>query len=54
MCGMVCFPLGTERVRRRSGTPETLAVKRIEPWAKAESGRPEGARITARVSTMST
>jgi hypothetical protein len=50
----VCAPEGTERVRRRSGTPESFEVKRMEPLAKAARGRPEGASVTVRVSTMST
>lgn len=36
------LPLGVVRVRRRSGTPETLQVKAMLPFAKAARGRPEG------------
>lgn len=36
-----------------SGTPETFAVKAIVPLANAASGRPDGASVTDRVSTMS-
>ena len=36
-----------------SGTPETFDVKAIVPFAKADSGLPDGARVTERVSTMS-
>ena len=51
---MFCFPEGVLRLRRMSGTPETSAVNAMVPLAKAERGRPEGAIITERVSTMST
>lgn len=37
-----------------SGTPEILEVKAIVPFAKAARGRPEGARVTDSVSTIST
>lgn len=40
--------------KRRSGIPEILALKAMVPCAKAETGRPEGANITERISTMST
>ena len=36
-----------------SGTPETLDVNAIVPFANAASGRPDGARVTVRVSTTS-
>ena len=38
----------------RSGTPESFAVKAIVPLANAAKGRPEGANVTERVSTIST
>jgi len=41
-------------VRRRSGTPDILDVNAIEPFAKAANGRPDGARVTETVSTIST
>ena len=47
-------PEGKLRVRTRSGTPDSLDVNRIEPAALAQRGRPEGARMTVSVSTMST
>lgn len=37
-----------------SGVPEILAVKRIEPVARAEIGRPEGDEMMCRDSRMST
>jgi hypothetical protein len=37
-----------------SGTPLILAVKAIEPAAIADIGLPDGAKITDRLSTMST
>ena len=37
-----------------SGTPLTSAVKAMVPLANADRGRPDGAMITERVSTMST
>lgn len=49
----MCFPLGTDNESSRSGTPDILAVKRIDPYAKAERARPEGARITDSVSMIS-
>jgi hypothetical protein len=49
-----CFPEGVERFSRRSGTPEILEVKAMVPLANAANGRPDGARVTERVSTMST
>lgn len=36
-----------------SGTPDTLEVKAIVPFANAASGLPEGAKVTDSVSTMS-
>jgi hypothetical protein len=49
-----CFPEGVERFNNRSGTPDILEVKAIVPLAKAARGRPDGARVTVRVSTRST
>lgn len=51
---IACLPPGTVRLRTRSGTPEILEVKAIEPLANAARGRPDGASVTERVSTMST
>jgi hypothetical protein len=51
---MFCRPEGVERFRRRSGTPDILEVKAIVPFAKAPRGRPDGASVTVRVSTIST
>lgn len=36
-----------------SGTPDTLEVKAMVPFAKAARGRPEGASVTVRLSTTS-
>lgn len=36
-----------------SGTPDTLEVNAIVPFAKAASGLPEGASVTDKVSTIS-
>ena len=47
-------PPGAERVSSRSGTPEILAVKRMEPEERAEMARPEGEKMRERDSTMST
>lgn len=47
-------PPGAERTMIRSGTPEILAVKAIDPLDRAESALPEGAKMTWTVSTMST
>ena len=49
-----CFPDGVERFSNRSGTPDILDVKAIVPFANAARGRPDGARVTVRVSTRST
>lgn len=49
-----CFPLGVLKLNNISGTPEISAVKAMVPFANAERGRPEGAIMTERVSTMST
>lgn len=51
---ILCLPDGEQSDKRTSGTPETLAVNAIDPVAKAERGRPDGAIITDRVSTIST
>lgn len=48
------LPPGAESVRTSSGTPEILEVNAILPFAKAASGMPDGAKVTERVSTMST
>ena len=50
----VLVPPGAVNISSRSGTPEILDVKRMDPSARAEIGRPEGANTTARFSTMST
>ena len=47
-------PPGALRTRSRSGTPLILAVKAMEPATVAEMGWPDGARITERLSSMST
>lgn len=51
---MFCFPEGVERDSSISGTPLTSAVNAMVPLAKADNGRPEGAIIIERVSTIST
>ena len=48
------FPPDADRVRSRSGVPDILEVKAMEPLAKAANGLPEGASVTERVSTIST
>ena len=53
-CFAVDVPPGAERERMISGTPEILEVKRMEPVARAEMGRPEGAEMMERHSRMST
>lgn len=50
---MLCFPEGLVRFNTTSGTPETLAVNAIVPFAKAANGLPDGARVTVKVSTIS-
>lgn len=50
----VLVPPGAESVSKRSGTPEIFAVNAMEPCERAEMGRPEGAKMTDRDSTMST
>lgn len=47
-------PPGAVNERRMSGTPEILAVKSIDPVARAEIGRPDGEDITCSDSRMST
>lgn len=54
MLSILCLPEGEDSDKRTSGTPETLAVNAIDPVAKAERGRPDGAIITDKVSTIST
>lgn len=49
----LCLPDGLVRFTVMSGTPDTLAVNAIVPFAKAASGLPEGARVTDKVSTTS-
>ncbi len=51
---MPSLPPDAERVSSKSGTPEILDVNAMDPFAKAARGLPEGARVTNRVSTMST
>lgn len=53
MLPRLCFPEGLVSVRVISGTPDTLEVKAMVPLAKAARGRPEGARVTVRLSTTS-
>lgn len=53
MLPRLCFPDGPVRVKRMSGTPETLHVNAMVPLAKAASGRPDGASVTVSVSTTS-
>ena len=48
------LPPEAESVRSRSGTPEILDVNAMEPLANAAKGLPEGASVTASLSTMST
>lgn len=50
---MLCFPEGLLNVKVMSGTPDTFDVKAILPFANADSGRPEGASVTDRVSMTS-
>ena len=50
---MLCFPDGLFNDKVMSGTPETFEVKAILPFAKAASGRPEGAKVTDSVSMTS-
>jgi hypothetical protein len=50
---MLCFPEGLVNVKVISGTPDTLEVKAMLPFANAASGRPDGARVTDRVSMTS-
>lgn len=45
---------GADRVKSRSGMPEILAVNSIDPAIRADIKRPEGARMTERLSTIST
>lgn len=51
---MPSLPPEAERVSNKSGTPEILEVKAIDPFAKAARGLPDGARVTESDSTMST
>lgn len=53
MAPMLCLPEGLLRVRVMSGTPDTLEVKAMVPFANAASGLPEGASVTESVSTTS-
>lgn len=48
------MPPGQPSCNSRSGTPDTLAVKAIVPFAIADSGRPDGESVTSNVSTIST
>lgn len=49
----LCLPEGLVRLTVMSGTPDTLAVNAIVPFANAASGLPEGASVTDNVSTTS-
>jgi hypothetical protein len=51
---MPSLPPEAERVSSKSGTPEIFDVNAIDPLAKADNGRPDGAKVTESVSTMST
>ncbi len=51
---MFCLPDGVDRFNNRSGTPDIFEVNAMVPFANAARGRPEGARVTVKVSTMST
>jgi hypothetical protein len=51
---MLVWPPGALRDKRRSGTPEILAVNTMEPYASAEIAFPDGAIVTERDSIMST
>jgi len=50
----ILVPPGAVRLSTKSGTPEIFAVNNTDPAARAEMGRPEGAKMTARFSIMST
>lgn len=50
---MLCLPDGLLSVRVMSGTPDTFEVKAMVPLANAARGRPEGASVTVKVSTIS-
>lgn len=50
----LCFPDGVDRVSCRSGTPESFEVNAMVPLANAARGLPEGAKVTDKVSIMST
>ena len=50
----VLVPPGAVKFSSSSGTLEILEVKRMDPSARAEIGLPDGAKTTARLSTMST
>ena len=47
-------PPGADKNKSKSGTPEIFAVKAIEPCARADMGRPDGANMTDRCSIIST
>lgn len=50
---ILCLPDGLLRFRVMSGTPDTLEVKAIVPFANAANGLPDGANVTDSVSTIS-
>jgi len=51
---IAALPPGADRVSSSSGTPEIFDVKAMDPYANAARGRPDGARVTESVSTIST
>ena len=51
---LILLPPGADRFSRRSGTPEILAVKPIDPADIADRELPEGAIITESDSITST
>lgn len=50
---MLWTPDGLLKLTVTSGTPETLAVKAMDPLANAANGLPEGASVTESVSMTS-
>lgn len=48
------MPPKHDRVRVMSGTPDSLDVQAMVPFANADRGRPEGASMTDRDSMTST
>jgi hypothetical protein len=51
---LLLVPPEAVRIRSKSGTPEILAVNKMEPLARADISRPEGVKIMERDSMMST